>query len=250
MKKSILLAGLFAVSSLSPVFADTNAMAGADVALGNSTVSGAVAKLAAAANFSWTVTIQLPTMQFTPSPVNGTTEKDGYSMVSQDFNDNTMQAVFKGDKAAIKGQDDWQSLADADDQTAMMGGWLVSPGTPVTEARKILKDAGTLTADTNGVISGDLTPAGATDMLTFPARDGNTPPAPKDAKGSVKFWLNADGSLAKFETHLFGQVSFGDQGPQDFESIRTVEIHDVGTTKVSIPDGAIKALQAKVASAN
>jgi hypothetical protein len=242
MKYSIALTiGLLAVTSASSVFADTNNVA---------SVNDALTKLEAADNYSWTVTLQLPNAPFTPSPVSGTTEKDGYSMVSQDFNGNTMQAVFKGDKAAIKGQDDWQSMADADDQTAMMGGWLVSPGTPVTEARKILKDAGTLSADTNGVISGDLTPAGATDMMTFPARNGNTPPPPKNAKGSVKFWVNADGTLAKFETHLDGQVSFGDQGPQDFESIRTVEIRDVGTTKVAIPDGAVKALEGKAKPAS
>ncbi len=241
----MLAVGLLAVSSLSPAFADTNAVAGADM---TSSVSAAVTKLADAANYSWTTTVQLPNMQFTPAPVNGTTEKDGYSMVSQDFNGNTMQAVFKGDKAAIKGQDDWQSMANADDQTAMMAGFMVSPGTPVTEAQKILKDAAALTTDTNGVITGDLTSAGAADMLAFPARGGNTPPAPTGAKGSVKFWVSADGTLSKYETHLKGQVSFGDQGPQDFESIRTVEVHDVGTTKSSIPDGAIKAIEGKAAA--
>ncbi|HEY1660817.1 MAG TPA: hypothetical protein VGI03_00215 [Verrucomicrobiae bacterium] len=239
MKYSLALAlGLLAAGS---AVADTNTVA---------SVNAAVAKLDAAANYSWTVNIQLPKSQFTPSPVNGVTEKGGYSMVSEDINGDTLQAVFKGDKAAIKGQDDWQSLAQADDQTAMMGGFLVNPGTAATEVAKILKDAGDLSADTNGVISGNFTDAGATDQMTFRGRNGNTPPPPKNAKGSLKFWLNPDGSLAKFETHLDAQVAFGqDQDPQDFEAIRTVEIHDVGTTKVTVPDGAMKALEAKAAPA-
>lgn len=87
-------------------------------------------------------------------------------------------------------------------------------------------------------------------MLTPPARGGNTPPPPKNAKGSVKFWLNPDGTLAKFESHLDGEMSFGpDQQAQDFEVIRTVAIHDVGTTKAAIPDGAMKALGGKIDAA-
>ncbi len=241
MKHALISAlGLFAIGCASTVFADTNTVA---------SVNAAVAKLAAAPNYGWTVNVQLPNSQFTPSPVTGVTEKDGYSMVSEDINGDTMQAVFKGDKAAIKGQDDWQSMAEADDQTAMMGGFLVNPGTAATESAKILKDAGDLSAGTNGVISGDFTDAGATDQMTFRGRNGNPPPPPKNAKGSLKFWLNSDGTLAKFETHLTAQVAFGDQGPQDFEVIRTVVIQNVGTTKVTVPDAALKALQSKAAPA-
>ncbi|HTV63133.1 MAG TPA: hypothetical protein VMH30_11250 [Verrucomicrobiae bacterium] len=235
MKYSLVLAvGLLAAGS---VLADTNNAA---------SVSNAVAKLAAAPNYSWTVTLQLPNAPFTPSPVNGSTEKGGYSIVSQEFNGDTMQAVFKGNKIAVKGEDDWQSISDADDQTAMMAGWLVNAGTPAAEATRLLKDAADLTNGDNGTIGGNLTPAGATEMLTPPARGGNTPPPPKNAKGSVRFWLNPDGTLAKFESHLGGQMSFGpDQQEQDFEVIRTVAVRDVGTTKVAIPDGAMKALGSK-----
>lgn len=227
--------GLFAVTNASPVFADTN----------NAAVSAALSKLEAAANYSWAVSVQIPNSQFTPAPVTGSAEKDGYSVVaSQDFNGDPVQVVFKGEKIAVKSQDGWQDIGSADGGTAMMGGILVNRGTPAAEAERLLKDAGDLSAGTNGVISGDLTPAGATDMMTFPARNGNKPPPPKDSKGSVKFWLNADGTLAKFESHLDGQVAFGPgQDPQDFEIIRTVEIHDAGSTKVVIPDGAIKAIE-------
>ncbi len=239
MKYSLILAiGLLAAGS---VLADTNNAAN---------VGGAVAKLGAAPNYSWTVTVQLPNAPFTPSPVNGSTERGGYSIVSQAFNGDTMQAVFKGDKIAVKGEDDWQSIGDADDQTAMMAGWLVNAGTPAAEAAKLLKDAGDLTNGDNGVIGGNLTSAGATAMLTPPARTGTTAPPPKNAKGSVKFWLNPDGTLAKFESHLDAQMSFGpDQQEQDVEVIRTVAVHDVGTTKVTVPDGAIKAMTGKAASA-
>lgn len=231
---SVLAVGLIA---LTPVFADTNIV---------SSVNAAISKLNTAPNYSWTVNVQIPNAPFTPAPVNGVAEKDGYAVVTQDFNGNTMQAVFKGGQIAIKGEDGWVSIADADDQTAMMGGFLVGPGTPIAEANKILRDAGDLSTDTNGVIGGNFTDAGATDQMTFPSRNGNTPPPPKDAKGSLQFWLNPDDSLARYETHLTAKIAFGpDQDPQDFEVTRTVEIHDVGTTKVNVPADALKVLEAK-----
>ncbi|HEY3760677.1 MAG TPA: hypothetical protein VGN23_02920 [Verrucomicrobiae bacterium] len=241
--KYLFTAGL-AVTCTCSVFADATSTA---------SVNAALAKLEAAANYSWTVNVQIPNSQFTPAPVTGSVGKDGYSLVTgQDFNGDSAQVVFKGekgDKIAVKGQDAWQDIGSADQGAAMMGGILVNRGTPAAEAERLLKDAGDLSAGTNGVISGDLTSAGATDMMTFPSRNGSKPPPPKDSKGSVKFWLNADGSLAKFESHLDGKVAFGPgQDPQDFEIIRTVEIHDVGTAKVSIPDDAIKAMQGKSAA--
>lgn len=230
MKYTIALTlGLLAAGS---ALADTNAVATANAALD---------KLNAAANYAWTTTVKIPNMPFTPGPVSGVTEKDGYSLVSQDFNGNTMQAAFKGDKIAVKGQDDWQAAGGADDQTSMMAGYLVNHGNPGSEAASLIKDAADLSAGDGGVISGDLTAAGAKEMIAPPARGGNTQPPPQDAKGSVKFWIT-DGTLTKFESHLQAQMSFGDQVPQAFEVTRTVEIHDIGTTNVVLPDEAKKAL--------
>ncbi len=61
-----------------------------------------------------------------------------------------------------------------------------------------------------------------------------------DAKGSVKFWVK-DGALTKYEFKLKGSIKFGDN---DFPVDRTatVEIKDVGTTKVEVPDAAKKKL--------
>jgi hypothetical protein len=94
-----------------------------------------------------------------------------------------------------------------------------------------------LKAGDGGLWSGDLTEEGAKDLLSF----GQTPP--KDAKGSVKFWVK-DGSLAKYETHVTGKVDFGGE-ERDTEVIRTIDIHDQGKTKVAVPDEAKKMLEAK-----
>ena len=61
-----------------------------------------------------------------------------------------------------------------------------------------------------------------------------------DAKGSVKFWLK-DGSLSKYEYTVQGTVTVnGDD--HDVNLKNTVEIKDVGTTKVTVPEEAAKKL--------
>jgi hypothetical protein len=85
-----------------------------------------------------------------------------------------------------------------------------------------------------------LTEAGAKTLLTFRPRNGGEGPTVTNATGSVKFWLK-DGALAKYEFKVKGTVSFNGN---DFENDRTttVEIKDVGSTKIEVPDEAKKKL--------
>jgi hypothetical protein len=90
-----------------------------------------------------------------------------------------------------------------------------------------------------GVISADLTEEGAKNMQTFRGSDGESPSV-SDAKGSVKFWLK-DGALAKYEFKLKGKIKFGDnEFPNDRTT--TVEIKDVNSTKVELPEAVKKKL--------
>jgi hypothetical protein len=227
---------LIALLTAGPLFAaDTNT---------TSQVGGALAKLKSATNYSWTAVTKIPNLPFEPGPVQGRAQKGGYAMVTQQFNDNTLEAVFKGDKAAVKNEGEWQNLDDAEGMPAMMGGWLTASGTAADEAGKLLKNVPDLKAGDGGELDGDFTPEGATELLTYHPRGGE-PTHPKNAKGSVKFWLK-DGALTKFESHLTGKVAFGpDQDEQDFEITRTVEIKDVGTTKLEVPADALKKLEPK-----
>jgi hypothetical protein len=210
-------------------------------------VKDAIARLKGQTNYSWTATLELPGMGFTPSPMKGQAEKGGYALVSQDMNDNTLQAAFKGDKTAIKVEDQWQTLDEAEGFGAMMGWFLARTRTAADEAENLLKAVKSLKA-ADGALTGDLTDEGAKEMLSFGPRGANAqsaPPPPKNAKASVKFWLK-DGALNKFESHVKGTVAFGpDQEERDMETIRTVEIQNVGTTKVEVPAEAKKKLEAK-----
>jgi hypothetical protein len=86
-----------------------------------------------------------------------------------------------------------------------------------------------------------LTEAGAKAMLAFrPPRGGDEGPTVSDAKGSVKFWVK-DGQLAKYQYHVQGKVSFNGND-RDIDRTTTVEIKDVGTTKIQVSDDAKKKL--------
>ena len=91
----------------------------------------------------------------------------------------------------------------------------------------------------NDAYVGELTDSGAKELLSFRrGRNGGDGPTVTNPKGSVKFWVK-DGVLTKYEFHLQGSVSFNGNDI-DVDRTTTVEIKDVGSTKITIPDGAAK----------
>ena len=78
------------------------------------------------------------------------------------------------------------------------------------------------------------------ELLSFgPPRGGGSPPV-SNAKGSVKFWLK-EGALQKYEFKVKGLINFGGN-EVDVDRATTVEIKEVGTTKVEVPEDAKKKL--------
>src|SRR5215469_13177974 len=145
MKHNLILAFAW-LTAASVLAADTNS---------TDKVKEALARLTAATNYSWTTTIKIPGMPFEPGPVKGRTEKGGWSIVSQQLNDNTVEAIFKGEKAAVKSEGEWQSLDKAEGPAAMLGGWLTANGTPADEAGKLLKAVKELKTGDGDSFSGD-----------------------------------------------------------------------------------------------
>jgi hypothetical protein len=204
-------------------------------------VKAAAQKLAFADNYSWTTTVE--TAQFKPGPSHGKTEKGGFTYVDFTMRDNKIEAVVKDGKGAVKTEDGWVSLADAakDD-----GGGGFNPAmfisrrmqnfkAPATEAQEMAANA-TALAKTDDVYAGDLTEDGAKKLMSFGGRRGGQGPGPKNAKGSVKFWVK-DGMLTKFQYKVQGTVTRNGEDT-DVQRTTTVEIQDVGTTKVTVPDEA------------
>jgi hypothetical protein len=149
--------------------------------------------------------------------------------------DNTIEAVKKGDKGAIKTQDGWQSISEATSGDP-------GPGTFLARRVQNFKAPAALAQDMAGAVkelkkdgdvyAGDFTEEGAKSQLMFGGRGGNGPEI-SGAKGSVKFWVK-DGMLSKYEIKVQGKVTFNGND-RDIDRTTTVEIKDIGSTKVQVP---------------
>jgi hypothetical protein len=242
MKKTLLFGALALLAS--PLFA---ADAGP-----KDDVIGAAKKLAEKGNYSWKTSIENAggggggRGGRGGGPTEGKTEKDGFTVLSMTRGENTIQSVLKGGKGAIKTQDGWKSLTEAvDDQdrqnparfTARM---LQNFKAPSAQAEELVGKTKELKKD-GDVYSGDLTQEGAKALLTLGGgRGGGGNSTVSNAKGSAKFWIK-DGVLSKYQYNVKGTVSFnGNDREQDRTT--TVEIKDIGSTKVEVPEDAKKKL--------
>jgi len=204
-------------------------------------VIGAAQKLAATANYTWHTTVVVPEdAPFKPGPTDGKTEKGGLTYVKLSFRDNTAEFVKKGASGAATSPDGgWQSLTNMDSSQGpgrFMVGMIRNFKTPDAQAAELANATKELKKD-GDVYSSDLTEDGAKTLLTF-RRGGNA--TVSNPSGSVKFWLK-DGILTKFEYKVKGTVSLNGNDI-DVDRDTTVEIKDVGTTKMDAPEAATKLL--------
>jgi hypothetical protein len=205
-------------------------------------VTAAAKKLGDQGSYAWKSTVTVPEgSQFRPGPTEGKTEKDGFTYITMSFGDNLTEAVFKGEKAVVTNQEgEWQSVADLDNSEGpgrFLGRMVRNLKTPAVQAGELVAGAKEIKKE-GDTYSGDLTEEGAKGFLRF-GRGGDGPSV-SNAKGSVKFWLK-EGALTKYEFKVSGSIEFGGN-TRDVDRTTTVEIKDVGTTKVNVPEAAKKKL--------
>lgn len=238
MKKTIVFATL-GIFSASILFAADDAKAD---------VKAAAKKLGEKNNYSWTSTAKTEggggggggggRGGFGGGPTDGQFA-DGIVYLKSTFGDRTMHTAAKGEKVIFKGEDEWEAAEDG----------AQGPGTfavrrmrafkaPAVEAADLADKAKSLKS-ADGAISGDLTEEGAKPFLTFGRRQNADAPTPKDAKGSVKFWVK-DGELTKYEYNVQGKITGREDNEITINRTTTVEIKDAGKTKLTLPDEAKK----------
>lgn len=210
-----------------------------------SDVAGAAKKLADQPNYSWTQTMKFDgggNPNFRPSPIEGKTEKGGYAYYTGSFGDNSYEAAFKGTKSAFRGQDDWQTADELEnsDRGAFLARRLRAFKAPAAEAEDFLGKVKELKKGDDGALAGDLTEEGAKELLARGGfrRGGSNATG---VKGSAKFWIK-DGVLSKYEWNVQGTVTRDNGDEFRINRTTTVEIKDVGTTKVTVPEAAKKKL--------
>jgi hypothetical protein len=205
-------------------------------------ITKAAKKLGENPNYTWNTTVVVPEdARFRPGPTEGKTEKAGFTVLKLSFFDNAIEAAFKGDKGAVTTQDGWRSFAELEDEQGparFLGFMVRNTKLPAAQAAELASFAKELKKEGDNY-SSDLTEAGAKELLAFKV-PGREAPAVSNATGSVKFWVK-DGGLAKYEFKLNGSIDFNGN-TIDSARTTTVEIKDVGTTKVEVPEEAKKKL--------
>jgi hypothetical protein len=216
-------------------------------------IKTAVQKLADSPNYSWSTAIQ---GGFGRGPREGKTQKDGYTSLTMQMRDNSVDIIFKGDKAAIKTDSGWKSATELMAENPDDGGGPPPPEwfaamfaqnfkSPVEQAQANLDDLQNIQKTEEGY-SADLSADAAKKMLTFRPRraattnpdNGNAPPQMEvsDAKGSLKLTIK-DGNLTQIVFHLTGTISINGND-RDVDRTETTDIKDVGSTTIDVPDEA------------
>src|SRR5207247_1847612 len=97
--------------------------------------------------------------------------------------------------------------------------------------------------EADGAYAGELSEEKIKELILLAARrrEGQTPPDMKGLKGSAKFRLQ-EGALTKYEFNVQGKVTAGER-EIDINQTMVVEVKDVGSTKIELPDEAKTALK-------
>src|SRR5438552_13042924 len=159
-------------------------------------LKAAAKKLGQQPNYSWSLRSKSQNGAGGPgADSDGKTEKDGYTLVTISFGNTDIDVVLKGDKAAIKREDEWKSTDELQGNDAATARRLKAFKLPAAEVAAFADQLEDVKKGEDGVYSGEFTDAGVKELF---ARVRRSRTAPTDAKGSAKFWIK-DGLLTKYQ---------------------------------------------------
>jgi len=210
-------------------------------------VNVAIKGLAAKDNYSWTLKrtsgqeslgLSVPRQPYNVGKIN----KDGdVDFTTRRFTSGTNSVVagefvVKGKNSAMKVGDEWRLNPLTSGRE--IGGKLRPTMDPAVDALKHLDMLTELHLREPGVYYGNIPEEKANRLVSIAAPGARVMHHLTESKATVVFWVK-DGILVKFEVHVDG-VDPSMNRPHITTS--TTEITDVGTTKVEIPEEAIKVL--------
>jgi hypothetical protein len=218
----------------------------------------AAAKKLSESNYTYTSETARPEgARWGSGTVEGKVDKDTQVIKTKGRDDQERITAFKGENSVSKTEDGWKTMeelmaARGGDGGAgggegrrrmggMMGRMYRLPSDTVLELAKGAKE---LKVEGDAIV-GELTEAATKERMSFgrgprPGGENSAAPTPRDAKVSVKFWLK-DGALTKYEVKTSGSIEFNGES-RDIGSTQTVEIKDVGSTKLELPEDAMAKL--------
>lgn len=194
-------------------------------------VTAAIKNLSDAPDYAWTQSVE----GGMGASGEGKIQTDGTTYLSMTFRDNTVEIYFQGDKGAVKTDDGWQSLDDAGNAGGRTPGTMAARfvknfRAPAALAENLAKSAPELKKNDDGSYSGDLSDEEANRFLRMGRRRGGAAASqPTNVKGTVTFWVT-DNMLTKFQWHVSGSI-----GDRDIDRTSTIELKDIGRTKIDVP---------------
>lgn len=203
----------------------------------------ALKNLAEKPNYSWKLTVEEPDRP--TGTIDGKTEKEGATLLALARGDQSFEGVLKGSRGALKTDEGWKSLSELADDASQSGAIrfvarllqnFKAPAAEVADLAPKIKDLKLV----DGAYAGTLSKDTAKELFFFRTqRDGNGPEL-TDAKGSIKFWVK-DGLVSRYEYSIDATFS-ADGNDRQIKRTHSLDIKDVGATKVAIPDEAAKKL--------
>ena len=210
-------------------------------------IINAARQLGDAPNYSWTSSVKEEgDGRSGQSPgFSGKVNKGGPVCLISMTGTTRSEVYMDGQKGTAKGAVGWQTF----DEIAQPGGFAAAIVRLLRSQKAPSMECGSLggklqkAKEEKGIISGDLKGDVVKQYLEFyiPPYAGQAVPKITDPRGSAKFWIET-GMLTKYEISLQCQVTRGDQ-ESEYHRTTTVEIKDVGTTKLEVPEGAKQKLQ-------
>jgi hypothetical protein len=205
-------------------------------------IVSAAKQLSAQPNYSWTTTVKEGDGSSAPFPgLSGKAIKYGPTCLSSMMGATSSEVYLNGQKGTAKGPEGWRTfdeIAKPGGFAAALVGYLRSYKAPSVECDTLCRELQNV-KEQKGILSGELKGnVAAKEYMEFfiPRYAGQEPPKLADPKGSVKFWIEK-GMLTKYQIDVQCKVTRGDQ-ESEFHRTTTVEIKDVGTTKLEMPEGA------------
>lgn len=223
------------------------ATAGAALADAKEDVLAAARKLADSENYSWTATTE-GAGNVSGGGSEGKTEKDGLTLLVLNLRVGSAKVIFKGDKGAVETPDEgWQSIPSATDDASgrgvlpMVANMIKTYQPPAVQAMNLVAKLQDLQKTGDG-FAGTLSADEAKSLLQRRvgrrqnADGAGGGPEFKDARGTVRFWTTND-VLTKFQFNLQGTMTLNGES-REIDRTTTVEIKDIGTTKIEVPEEA------------
>jgi hypothetical protein len=217
-------------------------------------LTAAAKKLADSDNYSWTTGAQGPQGAIAGGG-EGKIQRDRLTMLNLGIRGETTMIVFKDGKGAFQSPGEpWKSVGGSDATTQattqpaggggggdarMIANMIATYQPPAAQALNLIEKALELHQAEDGSIAGTLSADDAKALIQrriVRGGGGGGAVAVREPAGELKFWAS-DGVLRKFQFHLTGKLDVAGQ-QRDIDRTTTIEIKDVGTTKIEVPDEA------------